>query len=62
MKTINDLNEHRNKKILFEPLEQLADYIHQEAQEGTAIDKVEQGIWDKLLMIGNPALGQFIAS
>ncbi len=62
MKTINDVNEHHTKKILFEQIEKLADYIHQQAKEGTAIHTVEQGIWDKLLMIGNQALGQFIAS
>ncbi len=62
LKTITNLNEHRNKNILFDQIEQLADYLHQEAKEGTAIHKVEQGIWDKLLMIGNQALGQFIAS
>jgi len=59
---ITDLKEHRNKKVLLEETEKLTDYLHQSAKNGTAIHEVEQGIWDKLLIIGKQALGQFIAS
>ena len=39
----------------------LADYILDQAKQGTAIHTVEQGIWDKLLKMGEQALGQFLA-
>ena len=62
MKKITDLKEYRNKNMLFDEIEELTQYLHRQSQGGTAIHEVEQGIWDKLLIIGKQALGQFIAS
>lgn len=61
MKKITDLNNYRNKKLLFNETKKLSDYIIEQAKQGTAIHTVEQGIWDKLLTMGEQALGQFIA-
>jgi hypothetical protein len=62
MKKITDLTKFSNKKIIFNEIENLIEFIHKEAKDGTAIHEVEQGIWDKLLKIGNQALGLFIIS
>jgi len=61
MEKITDLDNYRNKKILMDESKKLADYILEQAQQGTAIHTVEQGIWDKLLKMGEQALGQFLA-
>ena len=61
MKKITDLSNYRNKKLLMNETKKLADYILEQAKQGAAIHKVEQGIWDKLLTMGEQALGQFIA-
>lgn len=39
----------------------LSDYILEQAKQGEAINTLEQGIWDKLLTMGEQALGQFVA-
>lgn len=62
MENIADLSDYRNKNVLVNKINELSDYLHHQAQEGTAIHDVEQGIWDTLLKIGEQALGQFIAS
>ncbi len=61
MKKITDLSNYRNKKLLINETNKLSDYILKQAKQGTAIHTVEQGIWDKLLTMGEQALGQFIA-
>ena len=61
MKKITDLSNYRNKKLLMNETKKLADYILEQAKQGAAIHTVEQGIWDKLLTMGEQALGQFIA-
>jgi len=61
MKKITDLSHYRNKKLLMTETKKLSDYILEQAKQGTAIHTVEQGIWDKLLTMGEQALGQFIA-
>jgi hypothetical protein len=39
----------------------LQDFIHQAAQQGTAIHEVERAIWQEVLRIGRHCLGQFLA-
>ncbi len=41
-------------------IKRLAEYILEQAKKGEAIHTVEQGIRDKLLTLGEQALGQFI--
>jgi len=60
MEKITDLKKYRNKKLLMDEAEDLIDYILEQARHGTAIHKVEQNIFSKLLSMGHQALGQFI--
>ncbi len=44
MENIADLSNYRNKKVLFDEINEHSDYLHQQAQKGGAIYDVEQGI------------------
>ncbi len=43
MKKITDLNTYHNKKLLLGEAEKLVDYIFEQAKQGGATYKVEQG-------------------
>ncbi len=46
--------------MLMDEAELLLDYIFEQAKQGTAVHKVKQDIFSKLLSMGHQALGQFI--